>query len=338
MQPPTYAAGVRRLFEDLPAAVTQWVAGQLGGPVEEVRNVHGGFSPGVAAVVRSATGRALFVKAVGSHVNAGSVTFYRREGEQSARLPDLDGIVRPVAWTEMDVADEAYVVLAFPALEGAPPPHPWRPDHLEAALDALQALSEKLTPFPGGDLAVPPRLPQFFGSWERIVADTDDPWHDVAWVRDRRSALVAAEAQLRDELAGDTLSHTDLRADNLVISAGRVWFVDWAHAENAARWADGALLMADVIASRADLADGGEVDVTATLHGHRYFSGVSSEAVWRLMVGLAGALHEFSREPSPPGLPTIRGWQHSTSVTLLGWCQREAPVDWSRPQPTRMTQ
>jgi hypothetical protein len=114
-----------------------------------------------------------------------------------------------------------------------------------------------------------------------------------------------------------------------------VWFVDWAHAENAARWVDGALLMADVIASRADLADGGAVGVTATLAGHRYFGGVRREAVWRLVVCLAGALHEFSRRASPPGLPTIRAWQASTSATLLAWCQREAPLDWSRPQPTR---
>lgn len=335
MQPATYAAGVRRPFRDLPPEVVAWVTAQLGEDVTEARDAQGGFSPGVAAVVRGASGSSMFVKAVGAAVNPDSLPFYRREWEVSARLPRLDGIVLPSAGTELDVAGEQYVVLAFPALDGEPPAHPWRPAPLAEALDALHALSLQLTPSPWRNGGAAPRLPEFFHSWDQIAADSDDPWRALKWVRGRSQDLVAAEAQLREEVLGDTLSHTDLRADNLVLTPGRVWFVDWAHAENAARWVDGGLLLADVVASRADGGDGGEVDVRAVFASHPLFAGVRFEALWRLVVSLAGALHTFSRRPSPPGLPTIRPWQHNTAETILAWAAREAPADWTRPQPSR---
>jgi aminoglycoside phosphotransferase (APT) family kinase protein len=147
-------------------------------------------------------------------------------------------------------------------------------------------------------------------------------------VRFRAADLVAAEDQTRAELAGNTLSHTDLRADNLVVAGDRVSFVDWAHAQNAAPWVDATLLMADVVASGADLADGGEIDVVETLRQHPALAAGSFEQSWRLILAAAGALHGFSTQPSPPGLPTLRAWQAATSDTWLHWCQRAAPPSW----------
>lgn len=333
MQPATYAAGVRRPFEDLPPVVTAWVAEQLGGDVTGVRNVTGGFSPGVAAVVTNAAGRSLFVKAVGERVNPDSLAFYRVERDVAARLPQVEGIVRLTAATELEAAGERYVVLVFPALDGSPPRHPWRPTELGRVLGALHRLSGQLTPSPWPHTEGDARLPDFFRCWDHIVADRADPWRTHPWVRPRAAALVAAEEELRGELVGTTLCHTDLRADNIVLSRDQVWFVDWAHAQNAAPWVDAALLLADVVAAQAGIggpegdADTGGVDVAAAIRDHPALHGVAFETVWRLMLGLAGALHAFARRPSPPGLPTIRSWQAATSQTWLWWCQRQAPTE-----------
>jgi hypothetical protein len=325
MQPPTYAAGVRLPYQGLPAAVQEWVESQIGEPVAEVRNASGGFSPGVAAVVASAGGRRLFVKAVGARVNADSLRFYRTEREVGSRLPRIDGVLTPLGGVDLDIDGESFTVIVYPALDGLSPRHPWRGADLARVLDALHHLTERLTPSPWPAAPTDQRWLEVFSGWQQIAADTDDPWRHDPWAAPRLMSLVAAEAELRTQLSGDTLSHTDLRADNLVLTEERVWFVDWAHAQNAARWVDPGFLMADVIASKADREDGGEIDVAAVLRQHRSYVGVPFATLWRLQLSLAGALHVLSRRPSPPGLPTIRRWQGPTAETLLAWCRRESP-------------
>ncbi|MBA3528732.1 MAG: hypothetical protein H0T91_05385 [Propionibacteriaceae bacterium] len=138
--------------------------------------------------------------------------------------------------------------------------------------------------------------------------------------------MISAQDLLKPRLAGQTLTHTDLRADNIVMTSERVVFVDWAHAQNAASWVDTAILIGDVIASRADLADGGDIDIAGLIRDHPPLRVVPYETVWQLIVALAGALHSLSRRPSPPGLPTIRSWQRLTADVLMSWCQRESPL------------
>jgi hypothetical protein len=322
MQPPTYAAGVRQRYEDLPAKVQAWVERQLGSPLARVRNQVGGFSPGVAAVVTGQDGGSFFVKTVGSAVNADAVRFYRREREAVVRLPRVPGIPVPLAWGEVEAADQSFPVIVFPALDGAPPRHPWGPRDVVAVLDAVAEVSSRLTPSPWPDDDGPNRLVDFFRWWQSLAEDDEDPWHHHPWLAGRWDGVVEAEERLRAELPGNTLSHTDLRADNIIVTAERVWFVDWAHAQNAAPWVDAGLLLADVVASGADLADGGAVDVLGLARTHPALGHVGRDQLWRLLLGLAGALHGLSRRPSPPGLPTIRGWQADTADSLLSWCSR----------------
>jgi hypothetical protein len=327
MQPDTYAAGIRRRYRTLPDEVRAWVEVQLDGPVVSVRDVRGGFSPGVAAVVSSERS-GIFVKAVGSSVNADAIRFYLQEAEVTGRLPALTGLLAPLATAELHADGEQYAVITYPALDGHPPQHPWRPADLDACLGALRRLSAELTPSPWPPGPADTRILDFFDGWRQISADGADPWQADPWVGPRLAAFVDAEEELHAQLPGDTLSHTDLRADNIMLAAGQVWFVDWAHARNAAGWVDAAILLGDVIASRADLADGGEIDVAAVARRHHQLDEVPFTIVWTLQVALAGALHAMSRQPSPPGLPTIRPWQGSTAHTLLSWCRRHAPRDW----------
>lgn len=324
MQPPSYAAGVRRRYLDLPAEVHAWVNAQLGEPADTVRDMHGGFSPGVAAVVSNRI-RSLFVKAVGSAVNAESLRLYQVEREVASRIPDIDGILKPMSWADLDVDGETFAVMVFPALDGDTPTHPWRRVDLGEALEALQAISMKLTPSPWPTDASDHRLPQFLTGWTQIATDSEDPWLTDPWITTHLQALISAQDLLKPQLAGQTLTHTDLRADNIVMTSERVVFVDWAHARNAASWVDTAILIGDVIASRADLADGGDIDIAGLIRDHPPLRVVRYETVWQLIVALAGALHSLSRRPGPPGLPTIRFWQGLTADVLMSWCQRESP-------------
>ena len=64
-----HAAGVRLPFEEVPAAVRAWVERALGSVVVSAATQQGGFSPGVAARLVTASGRRAFVKAVGTSLN-----------------------------------------------------------------------------------------------------------------------------------------------------------------------------------------------------------------------------------------------------------------------------
>jgi Ser/Thr protein kinase RdoA (MazF antagonist) len=332
VHPPTYAAGVRLRFADLPGAVSSWVARVLGGEIVAAVDKQGGFSPGVAAVVTTSDGTSGFVKAVGTSINADSVMFHRAEAAVMATLPDAPTVLRPVASASLDVDGADWEVMIFPVIDGDPPRHPWTAHELDRVLDALADLSARFTPSPWPpDETRAQKLRAFFRGWTRIRRDERDPWSEHPWIAGRLDDLVALEPVLHDRLRGDTLSHCDLRADNVLVSPTRVWFVDWAHAGNAARWLDPVLLLCDVIASAADRVDGGEVDVPRLLVAHRAFAGVDPWNVWATIATLAATLHWFSRQPPPPALPTIRAYQELTAEALLRAVARYQPDGVSSP-------
>ena len=81
------AAGVHLPWAQVPGEVQAWAAGFGGGTrPQAVRDVPGGFSPGATAVLEW-SGRAVFVKAVGSALNPESPGMHRREVAVSAALP-----------------------------------------------------------------------------------------------------------------------------------------------------------------------------------------------------------------------------------------------------------
>src|SRR4051794_4052250 len=85
--PPPPAEGIRRLWEDLPDGVRRAVATRLGAPVVAAASQRGGFSPGVAARLRTAAGGRAFLKAVGPWPNPTSRVHHRREALVTAALP-----------------------------------------------------------------------------------------------------------------------------------------------------------------------------------------------------------------------------------------------------------
>jgi hypothetical protein len=61
------------------------------------------------------------------------------------------------------------------------------------------------------------------------------------------------------------------------------------------------------------------MDVVGFLASHPVTAAVEPRLRWGMMVALAAALHRLSRQPDPPGLPTIRAWQHRCAEDLLSF-------------------
>ncbi len=114
------AAGVHLPWAEVPEAIQTWAAHVGGGAPAVVRDLQGGFSPGAAARLEC-PGRTLFVKAVGAVLNPDSPLMHRREAEVSAALPHSGFF--PTLLETYDDGD--WVALAFEAVDGRPPRHPW---------------------------------------------------------------------------------------------------------------------------------------------------------------------------------------------------------------------
>lgn len=316
-QPASFAAGVRLPYAELPEPVRSWIAAQLDAPITQIVDRQGGFSPGVAATVRSSSGSGLFVKAVSGTINADSLRMYRNERDRGLRLPRLPGILKPNGSTEILVADQQWIVITFPLLEGSTPRHPWSSEDAVRVLDAILALQRQLTPSPWReDGQQTADMIDFLSGWQKLAATHDDPWSADPWILRHLESLSRLERQVLDRIPGDTLCHWDLRADNIMITTDAVWLVDWAHARNAAAWVDPVLLLADVVSSRAGGGDESHLDVEGLL-AHPVFEPVSADQAVGLIGSLGAALHLASRKPAPPGLATIRNWQRLTSDAIL---------------------
>jgi hypothetical protein len=326
--PASYARGVRLPYDALPAAVHAWVERQLDGPVIRVENRVGGFAPGCAAVVASSR-RTAFCKATGSLPNPVSLELYRRERGRLAALPDHRALPKPLASVDLTLPDQVWSVTLLPALPGEPPAHPWTEEVASLVFDRLgdlsTALADSVTTRPSG-LPGSTEVAQFFGRWSEVADDPTDPWRADPWVVAHLERLQRVDALVQRAVVGSVPTHCDLRADNILVGRSDrpgaepdVWFVDWAAAVTAAPWVDPAILACDLITSRADRGQGGSMDVLDFLASHPVPAKVEPRLRWGMMVAMAAALHRLSRQPDPPGLPTIRAWQHGCAEDLVAF-------------------
>jgi aminoglycoside phosphotransferase (APT) family kinase protein len=123
------------------------------------------------------------------------------------------------------------------------PQEPWVPAELDRVLHALAELAESLTPTPVAAPPVAARLKESFRGWRRLVAARNGGADDLTgldpWAVLRLDRLADLESGWPEALAGTTLTHCDLRADNLLLTPdGRVVVVDWPWACVAAPWFD----------------------------------------------------------------------------------------------------
>ncbi|TDD28292.1 aminoglycoside phosphotransferase family protein, partial [Kribbella turkmenica] len=236
-----HAAGVRLPFEKLPAPARAWVDRALGSAVISAATQQGGFSPGVAARLVTASGRRAFVKAVGPSLNPKTPELFRQEITAVLAIGPL-----PTAPALYDVYDDGdWVGLLFEDIEGRLPAHPWEQYDADRVLDAVAELTDALDPSPWPDAPVAAvRSAEFLSRWDNVIADGLDV---PAWAAGREAELAElARTGLRELAQGKALAHWDLRSDNIILTNDRVVFIDWAHPALAPRWADTVILHADM--------------------------------------------------------------------------------------------
>ncbi|MFD9006652.1 aminoglycoside phosphotransferase family protein [Streptomyces sp. NPDC059582] len=305
------ATGVRTPWEALPAVVRDAVAHLLGGPVVDARTQPGGFSPGVAARLRTADGRRAFVKAVSARSNPHSPALHRAEARNAAALPHAVPAPRLLGTYD----DGTWVALVFEEVAGRQPHVPWRPAELRRVLDAVAELGRTLTPAPFAAPSAAEQLAGAFDGWRRL---SDGASGDVRgrlddWSAEHLADLAELAAPWPESVSGDTLAHADLRADNMLLTAdGGVVFVDWPHAVRAAPWFDLLVMLPCVRAQ-------GGPDPQEVFAGCPAGRDADPGAVTAALAGLAGFFLEHALLPPPPGLPTLRAFQRAQGEAAVAW-------------------
>jgi aminoglycoside phosphotransferase (APT) family kinase protein len=305
------AAGVHLPWAEVPAAVRTWAAGFGGRAPEVVRDLPGGFSPGATSLLEW-PGRAVFVKAVGAALNAESPEFHRREAVVSASLPPGPEFPRL-----LDVYDDGdWVALAFDAIDGRPPHHPWDARELQAAVRALHALHVALTPNPvAGATAAADRLQPLFGGWAELAAMSEPPAALDEWSGRNLERLAELESGWRDAVQGSTLLHCDVRSDNLLVTKKGIVFVDWPHA------CVGAPVF-DLVAWAPSVALEGGPAPEDLLALSESGADLDRDALAVLVAAFGGFLVRHSLQPPPPGLPTLRTFQGAQGAVAVAWLRR----------------
>ncbi len=301
---------MRITWMQIPARVRAGIEAIIGGEaVVTAVSQSGGFSPGTADRVVTADGRRAFVKAVNSIQHEPTASLHRAEAHVVGQLPSNAYV--PVLLGVYD--DGVWVGLVFEDLDGHTPAVPWIAAELEAAMTALQQMAKEFTPNPVPDL---PSVTSFyatvFAGWERIRAE---PPADLdPWARHHLDGLCRLAARGLACLAGDSLLHTDIRADNLLIRTdGTVAVVDWPWACTGAAWFDQLLLCINV-----DFY-GGHDPEKLVLH---YLQAVNRDDITAALAGLCGYFTDVARQPSDPGLPTVRAFQRAHALSTLSWLSR----------------
>ncbi len=195
--------------------------------------------------------------------------------------------------------DGGWVALAFEAIEGRPPRHPWDPGELAVVLGALAAAHDALTPSPAA--SIEPAEVHFapvLGGWSELAAAGApaalDPWSSA-----HLSALAEREASWPDAIAGPTLVHGDIRSDNIILGPDGPAFVDWPHA------AVGSPVF-DVVAWAPSVVLEGGPPPEDLVAAHRPSRDADPEVLTTLLAALSGFFIAHSLRPPPPGLPTLR--------------------------------
>jgi aminoglycoside phosphotransferase (APT) family kinase protein len=302
------ASGVRIEWLDLPAPVRATVEAVIGGRVIEARSQVGGFSPGTADRVVTADGRRAFVKAAGAALNERTVELHRREAVVAAALPA--GVPAPRLLGVHD--DGEWVALIYQDIDGRHPSTPWVDAELSAVLAALHRLSTA---------EVPPPLRQQLRSTHAELADDLSGWRRIAddppstldsWARNHLNQLCELADRAPGALVGDSLVHTDIRADNLLLSPdGTVAIIDWPWATRGAAWFDTLALLLNV------RLYGGYVDVLLDTH-----IDATPADVTAVLAGLAGYFLDAARKPPPIGLPTVRAFQGAQGQAVVTWLRQ----------------
>ena len=308
MPRPLSATADRVPWEAVPPGVRRTLEAWLGEPVVTSTTHAGGFSPGLAATLETASGRRVFAKAVGPDRNADSPAIYRQEAVIVRRLPS--GL--PVPRLLHDFEDEAsgWVALVFEQVDGHEPELPWNPADLDLVLAALVELSAALTPAPVDAPALSRKLERGLTGW-RLLRDRDETRLEP-WAREKLDRLAGLEAGAAAAGGGDTLLHIDVRADNLLLTTDRVVLVDWP-------WASTGAAFAEMVFFAPSVEMQGGPGCEALAGRHPAFAAADPRKVDSVIAAWSGFLIRSSLQPPAPNLPGLREFQAAQGEVALRW-------------------
>lgn len=286
----------------LPPYLRELVGTRIGSPVVSARSAGAGFTPGFASVVTCEDGTRHFVKAASKKAQQPFADAYREEARKLRALPPGLPVPR-LSWSH---EDDLWVVLALEHVAGANPVRPWVASELDRCLDALEVLAERLTPPPLPLTPLADELAEALRCWDRLVRrDPDRPHHQEA----RRLAQGHPEA-----VAGDTLVHTDIRDDNLILAGDRTVVCDWNWPARGAAWVDTVTLLIS--------AHGDGLDAEALLAARPLTRDVDPGHVDALLALLAGFFLEQAGQPVPNSSPWLRAHQQWYADASWSWLAR----------------
>ena len=188
----------------------------VGARVESYARVEGGYTPALRLLCETGAGR-FFVK-VGT--TPGTCQSLSREIHVYQRLR---GDFMPQFVASEDTESEPVLVIEDLSAQHWPPP--WDARQVEATLAQIEALHHTTAAIEtyaqlhwAGD-----------ASWRAVAADPlpflSLGLADAAWLERALPALIRNEESC--PTAGDSLTHWDLRSDNICLRGGRAVFVDW---------------------------------------------------------------------------------------------------------------
>lgn len=316
--PPLAFSGSRLAWSDLPRGVRARIAELAGADLTSETVTTSGFSPGYASLLELGDGTQVFVKAVSPEQNPTSPHLARAEAAAVRLLPAAVPAPR-LLWSD---DDGTWVILGFEAVPGRPPVHPWQPAELDRVLAAVGLLVEVGSPAPPGLPPLAPAMRDLAACWTRLADDSELDRAAVAagphgdWLAGRVDLVTSWAAEAAAATSGDCLAHNDLRADNVLLDATRVWLVDWPHATRAAApWVDLLLMLPSVA-----MQDGG--DPQELFWAHPVAAGAEPEAVRSALAAVAGYLLHGALQDPPPGIANLRQFQHAQALAALAWLRR----------------
>ncbi|MFJ2752821.1 phosphotransferase [Streptomyces sp. NPDC087297] len=302
------ATAVRPEWGAVPDQVRAYIETRLGAAVTEAQMCGGGFTPGLAARLLLADGNRVFVKGIPDEHPMASV--YREEARITAALPESAPGPR-VFWTETSGQAAGWSLLCLEDLpDGNPDLSPGSSD-VSAVVDALLLMRKSLTPSP---IPEAPQMADVHGSYlcgwaelaEGAPADLDP------WAGRNLGRLAGIEKGWLDAARGFTLTHGDLRPDNMVMSGGNAIVIDWSYLSQAADWCDGGSLVPHLILAGHSPASAEAV--VAPLLGL-----ADADAVTAFAAAFGGYWERSSRNPAPPNVPHLRGYQARAAGAARAW-------------------
>jgi len=296
----------------LPGPVRAGIERACGSPVVSARTQKGGFSPGAAVRALCADGTRVFIKAVSAEVNADSHRYHQREARVLMALdPLITARQLPIPRLRDTAVRGSWFALVIDDVDGCQPATPWQPADLDRVLTTLDHLADALTPALVPVPAITDLYAGAFTGW-RTLASRPAPSNLDSWTREHLGQLARLERAWSTYAAGHMLLHTDLRADNLLLTHDRVMVVDWPHACRGAAFVD-PILLAGSIAT-----DGGPPP-DQVLAGSRAGRAADRDAITAIVCAVAGYFTERSLRPPPPGVPAARARQAAQGQATRQW-------------------